>query len=180
MSYLRPHIRLYHTIVPCRWCEDCGICCCCGSGAFIWIDVCIGVSDCWLMPIEELPKVDGFMPPHGTPTIGVGSSGGVTLKNWFWLIFFQLWLPWIFDSDKSEGNFSIGLSSDVYSSRATHCQKVVHKTPQRQMNKFHKAIIWQKVHNFLYSCFVGLIHLPSLRLVSDFMVLCLSGFYDSR
>lgn len=74
---LRPHIRLYHTIVPCK---------CCGDGA----DGC-GRSSCGIcsgddmLSIELIPKLDppnadGLIPPltHGTPNIGNGSSGGVT------------------------------------------------------------------------------------------------------
>lgn len=84
VTYLRPHIKLYHTIVPCRWCwdEEMGCCCCWGSGLFIWMEV----WSFWLRPIEdpliEDPLMAGFIPLpipiHGRPIIGVGSSGGVT------------------------------------------------------------------------------------------------------
>lgn len=77
-SYLRPHIRLYHTIVPWRWCCDDETDCCWGSGVLIWIEVCM-LSFCWFKPIED-PPIAGLMPllMHGTPMSGVGSSGGVT------------------------------------------------------------------------------------------------------
>lgn len=75
---LRPHIKLYHTIVPCRWCWDGETDWGGGSGEFIWMDVCIW-SFCWFSPIDDPPSA-GLIPllMHGTPMIGVGSSGGVT------------------------------------------------------------------------------------------------------
>lgn len=77
---LRPHIKLYHTIVPCRWCWDGETDGEGGSGVLIWIDVCM-LSFCWLRfrPIDD-PPIAGLIPllMHGTPMVGVGSSGGVT------------------------------------------------------------------------------------------------------
>lgn len=91
---LRPHIRLYHTIVPCR---------CCGDGADG-----IGRSSCGtcngddMLSMDDIPRLepqnpDGFMPPpapplmHGTPSTGSGSSGGVTFAGemfGYYLFFF--------------------------------------------------------------------------------------------
>lgn len=81
---LRPHIKLYHTIVPCRCCGDGADCCCrsscCGTCSGDGDDRCVSNV---LKPNAEPPKLDGFMPPlliHGTPKTGSGSSGGVTCK----------------------------------------------------------------------------------------------------
>lgn len=86
---LRPHIRLYHTIVPCKCCGDdveridCWLssdCCCCSCD----IDPIPWLPSVVFSPSDDPPKLDGFMPPpelppmHGTPNTGNGSSGGVT------------------------------------------------------------------------------------------------------
>jgi hypothetical protein len=87
---LRPHIRLYHTIVPCKRCGVDG-----SPRSRISRSGCIWMLvDDWvkslhrLRPSEEPPRPDGLMPPlmHGTPKQGKGSSGGVTWRKGFYFI----------------------------------------------------------------------------------------------
>lgn len=104
----RPHIRLYHTIVPCKCCgddtwDDCcpNESCACsdplapdevlGPGPRSAVLIASEEPPPSMPPVEE-PAPDGLMPPpppppniQGTPNMGVGSSGGVTCKEiWFW------------------------------------------------------------------------------------------------
>lgn len=76
---LRPHIRLYHTIVPCRCCGDGACCGRCSSDCGIWIEDMLSIE---LKPKFEPPKPDGIIPllMQGTPSTGKGSSGGVTCR----------------------------------------------------------------------------------------------------
>lgn len=77
---LRPHIKLYHTIVPCRWCWDGVTNCDWGSGVFIWMDVC---NDSFSPKDAELIFI------FWMPTLVV-SSGGVTYKRFLSLKMFKI------------------------------------------------------------------------------------------
>ena len=95
ITNLRPHIRLYQTIVPCRWCCDGETFWDWGSGVLIWIDVCIW--SCWTM---EDPPSAGLIPGllrQGTP-IGVGSSGGVTYNKKFRFFYWNFATIFLFTS----------------------------------------------------------------------------------
>lgn len=69
LECLRPHMRLYHTIVPCKCCGSCvGVCIC---GVDDWEDDCIGCCCSYIPPPSE--KLEPLVEPNGD-TVGKPTS----------------------------------------------------------------------------------------------------------